>query len=67
MIERAYGSPAELAVIPLQDLLGLGSEARMNVPGAAENNWRWRAPRSRLDLNLAERYRCLAESTDRHR
>lgn len=67
MIERAYGSAAELAVIPLQDLLGLGSEARMNVPGAAENNWRWRVPGSRLDLNLAERYRSLAESTDRQR
>lgn len=67
MIERAYSSPAELAVVPLQDVLELGSEARMNVPGAAENNWRWRAPRSGLDLHRAERYRRLAESTDRQR
>jgi len=65
MIEKAYGSSAALAVVPLQDLLGLGSEARMNVPGAAEENWGWRAPRSRMDLGLAERYRSLAESTER--
>jgi len=65
MIDRAYESAANLAVIPLQDLLELGSEARMNVPGAAENNWRWRVPRTRLTLGLAERYRSLAESTGR--
>ena len=65
MIEQAYHSAAGLAVVPLQDLLGLGSEARMNVPGAAENNWRWRAPRSRMVLSLAERYRSLAGSTGR--
>jgi 4-alpha-glucanotransferase len=65
MIERAYDSAAGLAVIPLQDLLELGSEARMNVPGAAENNWRWRVRRSRLELGLAQRYRSLGESTGR--
>jgi len=43
MIRLAYGSVAELAVIPLQDALGLGSEARMNVPSQPEGNWSWRA------------------------
>jgi 4-alpha-glucanotransferase len=42
LIDAAYASPAQLAVVPLQDLLGRGSEARMNRPGSADNNWRWR-------------------------
>jgi len=36
------GSAAELCVVPLQDLIGLGSEARMNDPSVAEGNWGWR-------------------------
>jgi 4-alpha-glucanotransferase len=35
-------SVADTAVVPVQDLLGLGSEARMNRPGTASGNWRWR-------------------------
>jgi 4-alpha-glucanotransferase len=42
LIRLAWSSPAALAVAPLQDLLNLGSEARMNRPGSAEGNWRWR-------------------------
>ncbi len=42
MIEAALQSNASLAVIPLQDMLRLGSEARMNTPGMIENNWKWR-------------------------
>ncbi|MEF8833926.1 MAG: 4-alpha-glucanotransferase [Halofilum sp. (in: g-proteobacteria)] len=42
LIDAALGSRARLAVIPLQDLLGRGSEARMNVPGSPHGNWRWR-------------------------
>lgn len=42
LIEAAYASPAQLAVIPLQDLLGLGAAARMNTPGTIEGNWAWR-------------------------
>ena len=42
MIAAALESPAELAIIPLQDLMGLGSEARMNTPGTQEGNWEWR-------------------------
>jgi 4-alpha-glucanotransferase len=38
----AWSSPAALAIAPLQDLLNLGAEARMNVPGRAEGNWSWR-------------------------
>jgi 4-alpha-glucanotransferase len=42
MIGAAFGSTAETAIIPMQDVLGLGSEARMNFPGTLEGNWRWR-------------------------
>lgn len=42
LIRLAWGSVAKLAVIPLQDLLELGSEARMNRPGTPSGNWRWR-------------------------
>jgi 4-alpha-glucanotransferase len=42
MIEAAYNSPAETVIIPIQDFLGLGSEARMNIPGTVGENWKWR-------------------------
>jgi 4-alpha-glucanotransferase len=42
LIESALTSHARLAVIPMQDLLELGSEARFNTPGTVENNWSWR-------------------------
>jgi len=42
MIEAALASPAMLSVIPMQDLLELGSEAKFNTPGTLENNWCWR-------------------------
>ena len=43
LIRLAWSSPAALAMAPLQDLLNLGSEARMNRPGSAVGNWRWRS------------------------
>ncbi len=47
-LRSAYASPARLAVIPLQDLLSLGSEARFNSPGKPEGNWQWRFTRTQL-------------------
>ena len=44
MIELAWGSEAALAIAPLQDVLAVGGEGRMNQPGRAEGNWRWRCP-----------------------
>jgi 4-alpha-glucanotransferase len=41
LVELAWSSPAPLAVVPMQDLLGLGSAARMNRPGTRRGNWRW--------------------------
>lgn len=49
MITTALESPAELAIIPLQDLMGLGSDARMNTPGTQEGNWEWRFDWDELD------------------
>ncbi len=61
LIELAYGSRAGLAIVPAQDLLGLGSEARMNRPGTADGNWRWQLEQGALTLALARRVRRLAE------
>ena len=47
MIRATLGSVAKLAIIPLQDVLGLDSSARMNIPGTIESNWKWRV----ADLN----------------
>ena len=56
MIRLALQSSASLAVIPAQDWLGLGSEARMNTPGAiGGNNWRWRLNQKTLTSRLAGR------------
>jgi 4-alpha-glucanotransferase len=61
LIEMAYASPAELAIVPAQDVLGLGSDSRMNRPGTARGNWRWRLERGQLTGALADRLRRLAE------
>jgi 4-alpha-glucanotransferase len=42
MVALAMGSIADTLILPMQDVLGLGSDARMNCPGIAENNWEWR-------------------------
>ncbi len=65
LIELAYSSRAALAVVPAQDVLGLGSEARMNRPGLTYGNWSWRLERGALTVALASRLRRLAERHDR--
>jgi 4-alpha-glucanotransferase len=65
LIGLGYSSPARLAIVPLQDVLGLGSEARMNVPGEAEGNWRWQLEPGRLTSAHAGRLRALAETHGR--
>jgi 4-alpha-glucanotransferase len=61
MIRLALGSVANQAVIPLQDILGLGSEARMNTPSSLGDNWSWRYRRDELTNELRERLRLLTE------
>jgi 4-alpha-glucanotransferase len=65
LVRLAMASTARLAVVPAQDLLGLGSESRMNVPGSAEGNWSWQAEEGVLDAALARRLRALVEEHDR--
>ncbi|MFS8740552.1 4-alpha-glucanotransferase [Synechococcus sp. W70.1] len=55
LIRLALASVADLAIIPLQDVMGLGAEARMNFPGRAENNWAWRYREEMLRPELAQR------------
>jgi len=63
LIELALASPAVLSILPAQDVLGLGSEARMNRPGISQGNWRWRLEHGDLTTALAER---LREATARN-
>ncbi|MGA2423382.1 MAG: 4-alpha-glucanotransferase [Terriglobales bacterium] len=65
MIRAASDSVASLCVVPLQDTLGLGSEARMNVPSRQEGNWRWRFNAEWLGPEVAEKLAALAEVSDR--
>jgi 4-alpha-glucanotransferase len=65
LIELAYGSRSALAIVPAQDVLGLGSEARMNRPGRTDGNWRWRLERGALTPALARRLRGAAEQHGR--
>jgi 4-alpha-glucanotransferase len=61
MIRLALASVGDLALIPLQDILGLGQEARMNYPGKAEGNWEWRFTANMLTHDIASRLRELTE------
>jgi 4-alpha-glucanotransferase len=61
MIEAAFRSVAVFALIPLQDLLGLGGEARMNLPGRADGNWAWRFVPEQITGHLITR---LQEATE---
>ena len=57
MMRSAWASAADLAVMQMQDLLGLGSEARMNVPSTVGTNWKWRALHGSYRPKVAKRLR----------
>ncbi|HET7752773.1 MAG TPA: 4-alpha-glucanotransferase [Anaeromyxobacteraceae bacterium] len=59
LVRALLASVADTAILPLQDLLGLGSEARMNRPATASGNWRWRVRAEALDAAAAARLREL--------
>jgi len=65
LIRLALLSPAETAILPLQDVLGLGSEARMNRPARIRGNWRWRFRSNVLDDAVADRLRELTDTYGR--
>jgi 4-alpha-glucanotransferase len=64
-IRAAQCSPANMSIVPLQDVLGLGSEARMNTPSVYGGNWRWRFDTSQLTGDITAKLAHLAELTDR--
>ncbi len=67
IIRLTYSSPARLAMIQVQDVLGLGSEARMNIPGRATGSWRWRMAPGALTAEHARRLRAATEEAGRLR
>lgn len=65
LISMVLGSASQTAIIPMQDILGLDDAARMNIPGLAENNWRWRVEASQITDALAAELRVITEHTGR--
>ncbi len=65
LIGLAFSSRADTAVVPIQDVLGLGSEARMNTPGQPEGNWTWRYRREMLTSEIEQRLRELTKRVGR--
>lgn len=65
MIRLAFSSEAKLAIAPMQDYLGLGSEARLNIPGTTSDNWRWRVADDQLSPELCESTAQLVEEMSR--
>ena len=65
LIDLALASRGSLAIVPAQDVLGLGSEARMNRPGETGGNWSWRLEPGQLTRELARRLRARVEEHGR--
>jgi 4-alpha-glucanotransferase len=65
LIRVAYASVANIVIIPMQDVLNLGSEARMNFPSTLGGNWSWRFSWDQINKNLAEHYFGLANLYER--
>ena len=65
MVRAAMTSAAALAIVPLQDLLGLGPEARMNTPAHETGNWAWRVRADQVPASLPSRLRDLIAATAR--
>jgi 4-alpha-glucanotransferase len=65
LINAAFYSPANMAIIPLQDFLGLDNQARMNTPGTIVDNWLWRYEPQQLTSTLAQRIAAMTDSSSR--
>lgn len=65
LVTAAYASVAGLAIVPFQDLLGLGSQARLNTPGTSRGNWSWRFDWAELPAGLAGDQRRLLDEAGR--
>ena len=65
MVKYAMESKASFCIIPLQDILGLGSLARMNTPGTIGNNWQWRYSSNALNKKIKTKFRNITEESNR--
>jgi 4-alpha-glucanotransferase len=60
LIRTAYASVANIVIIPMQDVLNLGGQARMNFPSRLGGNWTWRFTREQINENIASHFKGLA-------
>jgi 4-alpha-glucanotransferase len=67
LIRGAWSSVADVSIAPLQDILGLGNEARMNLPASTSGNWQWRFQEGSITEEIARRLRELTEVYGRAR
>ncbi|MEM7284253.1 MAG: 4-alpha-glucanotransferase, partial [Pseudomonadota bacterium] len=65
LVRVAFSTNAKLAIAPMQDFLGLGSDARLNTPGTSSNNWRWRLRSSQLDTNTTKSIATMVSESNR--
>ena len=66
MIEYSFQSPATTVIVPIQDILGLGSDARMNTPGTISNrNWSWRMAPDELKDFMIKKVENITQRTNR--
>lgn len=65
LVRAAFATDARLAIAPMQDYLGLGSEARLNTPGTTNNNWRWRATAAQVSRELCDRIGAAVDDAGR--
>jgi len=65
MINYALNSNANTTIFPLQDILGLDSSARMNIPGTIEKNWEWRFRESQITEDIKNKMLELTRKSDR--
>ena len=65
LIKAAFSTNARIAIAPLQDYLGLGSEARLNTPGTSAGNWQWRVVDSQLSAKLCDNIASIVEASKR--
>ena len=65
LIKAAFSTAAKLAIAPMQDYLGLGSEARINTPGTAGGNWRWRLQMAQLSSSICDNVASMVTASGR--
>lgn len=65
LIKAAFSAPSLLAIAPMQDFLGLGSEARINTPGTSSDNWRWRVLETQLSAEVCDNVASMVRKSGR--